>query len=86
MNNILNITSGDHSGALIEKAGVPGEVFVWHDIMYDGPRKSGWPEKDGLTARARFIENETGGGLEFDYILQTFKELLHFMLLPCLGI
>lgn len=74
LKNILNITSGDSSGGLIEKCGVPGEVFVWHDIMYDGPRKSGWPDAEALLARAKFIEVETGGGLKADYVLKTFKE------------
>lgn len=32
------MTSGDCAGELLEKSGLPGEVFVWHDILYDGPR------------------------------------------------
>lgn len=74
MSNILNITSGDTSGCLIEEAGIVGEVFVWHDIMYDGPREPGWPDEEALIARAKFIEHETGGGLKAYDVLQTFKE------------
>ena len=70
---ILHITSGDMAGALLARSGVPGEVFVWHDILYDGPRKSGWPDDDILQARARFLELATGGGLKQREILDTLR-------------
>lgn len=41
MMDILHITSGDCAGGSLAKAGLPGEVFVWHDILYDGPRNPG---------------------------------------------
>ncbi len=71
---ILHITSGDSSGSLIEKSNIPGEVFVWHDIMYDGPRNPGWPTNETLEARARFLENETARGLKKDEILNTLEK------------
>ena len=37
MENTLHITSGDCAGGSLVKAGLPGDVFVWHDILYDGP-------------------------------------------------
>ena len=52
MTNILHITSGDIAGDNLAKAELPGEVFVWHDILYDGPRTSGWPTEDTLKARS----------------------------------
>lgn len=61
MNNPLHITSGDCCGGSLAKAGLPGEVFVWHDILYDGPRQPGWPDEGTLQARAAFLERETGG-------------------------
>jgi hypothetical protein len=65
MNNILHITSGDHAGSLLAAAGLGGEILVWHDILYDGPtRPPGWPDAATLTARAAFLEDTTGGGLE----------------------
>ncbi len=69
----LHITSGDIAGDSLGKAGLPGEVFVWHDILYDGPRKPGWPDEDTLNDRAQFIENETSGGLEQKFVVTTFQ-------------
>ena len=69
----LHITSGDIAGGSLAKSGIPGEIFVWHDILYDGPRKPGWPDADTLNARAHFIEETTGGGLSTQYVLETLK-------------
>jgi len=74
MSEILHITSGDIAGERLAKSGIPGEVFVWHDILYHGPRNPGWPNEDTFVARALFIEKETGGGLEESFILNTLKE------------
>lgn len=74
MSDTLHITSGDIAGDRLTKSGIPGEVFVWHDILYDGPRILGWPDEDTLVARAKFIEKETGGGLKESFILKTLKE------------
>jgi len=73
MTAILHITSGDLAGDLIARSGIPGEVFVWHDILYDGPRLPGWPDEDILTARAAYLEAATGGGLSRAVILPTLK-------------
>ncbi len=74
MRKIFHITSGDIAGGSLAKAGLPGEVFVWHDILYDGPRQPGWPNENILKARARFLEAFTGGGLYRDSILRTFHD------------
>ena len=71
MNTVFHITSGDIAGGSLAKAGLPGEVFVWHDILYDGPRQAGWPDDETLRARALFLEAFTAGGLDRDRILQT---------------
>lgn len=73
MKETLHIISGDIAGGSLAKSGISGEVFVWHDILYDGPRDPGWPEADTLCARAVFLEYATGGGLKRDYILDTLK-------------
>jgi len=70
----LHITSGDIAGDCLAKSGIPGEVFVWHDILYDGPRKPGWPDYNTLVSRASFLEESTGGGLKKPYILKMLKE------------
>ena len=71
MNEILHITSGDCVGGNLAKAGLPGEILVWHDILYDGPRKPGWPDDRVLDARARFLEQVTGGGLNKALVKET---------------
>ena len=71
MSKILHITSGDIAGGSLAKAGLAGEVFVWHDILYDGPRRPGWPSQDILKARASFLEEFTAGGLARDLALKT---------------
>lgn len=77
MHTMLHITSGDIAGESLAKAGLPGEVFVWHDILYDGPRNPGWPDEDTLRARAEFIEKTTAGGLDRQRVLKTFREQYH---------
>ncbi|MBN1755713.1 DUF1835 domain-containing protein [bacterium] len=73
MENTLHITSGDSAGGSLARAGLPGEVFVWHDIMYEGPRHPGWPDEDILNARAVFLEEATAGGLDKQLVLETLR-------------
>ena len=61
MGNTLHITSGDCAGDILTKSGICGEVFVWHDILYDGSRNPGWPDDAILDARARFLEKQPLG-------------------------
>lgn len=70
---VLHITSGDISGASISRSGLEGELLVWHDILYDGPRSPGWPDDQTLSARALFLEQQTGGGLRKEFILETLQ-------------
>ena len=74
MKDIIHLTSGDSAGNLLAQAKLPGEIFVWHDILYDGPRNPGWPSETTLQARAAFLEQSTGGGLDPAYILKTLQE------------
>jgi hypothetical protein len=73
MGKTLHITSGDGAGGSLVKAGLPGEVFVWHDIMYDGPRNPGWPDEGVLNARAAFLQEATAGGLDRVRVLETLR-------------
>ncbi len=77
MGNTLHITSGDSSGESLEKSGLAGEVFVWHDILYDGPRRPGWPDENTLNARAQFLEGTTAGGLDRPQVLETLHNQYH---------
>jgi len=74
MGNVLHITSGDCAGTNLAKAGLPGEIFVWHDILYDGPRQPGWPDENTLGARASFLEEFTAGGMDREVILKTLHD------------
>ena len=74
MTETLHITSGDIAGGHLAKSGLPGEVFVWHDILYDGPRRPGWPDEATLNGRAVFLEKTTGGGLKRQPILETLHK------------
>ena len=60
----LHITSCDSAGGRLVNSELPGEVFVWHDILYDGHRCPGWPDEETLNARAVFLEEATAGGLD----------------------
>ena len=48
-------------------------MFVWHDILYDGPRNPGWPDEETLRARAEFLEDATGGGLDRELVVETLR-------------
>lgn len=72
-NSILHITSGDICGASLAKAGLPGEVFVWHDILYDGIRTPGWPNQADIEKRAAFFEQITAGELHKDRVLHIIQ-------------
>lgn len=74
MNNILHITSGDRAGDVLAGSGLPGDLLVWHDILYDGPRQAGWPGDEVLAARAVFLEQVTGGGLTRKYVLRVLTD------------
>lgn len=71
MSQMLHITSGDIAGDSLVRSNVPGDVFVWHDILYDGPRAPGWPEEKSYDARARFLVDTTAGGLTMDQVMHT---------------
>lgn len=72
MGDTLHITSGDCAGDRLAKAGISGEVLVWHDLLYDGPRNPGWPSDTMLQHRAVFLEQTTGGGLSRAFVRDTF--------------
>ena len=74
MDNTLHITGGDCAGESLAKAGLPGKVFVWHDILYDGPRRPGWPDDEILRARAQFLSQTTAGGLKAGPVFETLKK------------
>lgn len=81
--NTLHITSGDCAGGSLAQAGLPGEVFVWHDVLYNGPRCPGWPDETTLDARAAFLETFTGGGLDRPFIRNTLRQQYEVLVEAC---
>jgi len=73
MSGALHLTSGDCAGGNLAQAGLPGEILVWHDILYEGPRGPGWPDEDTLRARALFLERATAGGLDRARVLAVLR-------------
>ena len=73
LSNPIHITSGDSAGEILAESGIDGEVFVWHDILYDGTRCAGWPDEETLNARSVFLEEGTDGGLDIQSVLQTLR-------------
>lgn len=67
-NNITNIVGGDSAGLSLAQSGLSGEVFVWHDVLYDGVRKPGWPDEETIEARAAFLEDHTAGGMTREFL------------------
>lgn len=74
MSTILHITSGDIAGTALAESKLSGDILVWHDILYDGPRVAGWPDGDNLEERAVFLSGITGGGLSVNEIVETFDK------------
>ena len=74
MENTLHITNGDCAGDSLRKSNIKGRVLVWRDMLYDGPRNPGWPTESTLQARARFLEQVTGGGMARKAILGNLEE------------
>lgn len=79
MTPTCHITSGDSSGDLLAKSGIPGEILVWHDILYEGPREPGWPTAEILDARSRFLETNTGGGLTRETVLKELTRQYRYL-------
>lgn len=69
----LHITSGDCAAGTLKPCGLPGSVFVWHDILYEGTHNPGWPVEETLLLRARLLADATGGGVSFQHALQTLR-------------
>jgi hypothetical protein len=69
----LHIINGDCAAEVLRKSGVPGEILVWRDLLYEGPREPGWPKDDVSKARALFLEETTAGGLRQEEIFENLK-------------
>ncbi len=70
---ITHLTSGDAAGEKLAVASLPGEVLIWRDILYDGPRLPSWPDEKVLESRAGFLAETTGSGMAQEQILESLR-------------
>lgn len=64
MPNILNITNGDSAVGIMRKAGIPGELLPWRDVLHEGPVPAGLSLEELSQVRADFIINRGWGSPE----------------------
>ncbi|WP_136808764.1 DUF1835 domain-containing protein [Desulfosediminicola flagellatus] len=73
MATVLHIVNGDGAGDSLKKTGISGDFLICRDLLYDGPRNLGWPDEATLAARAEFLEEFTGGGMDTSSILEILQ-------------
>jgi hypothetical protein len=56
---VLHVANGDCTTALIGRAGIPGELSIWADVLHEGPVPSGISDEELLVARARYLADPT---------------------------
>jgi len=67
---MLHVTNGDSAADLLERAGIPGRVLPWRDVLHEGPVPAGLSQTELSDVRARFIaERGWAGG---DDVRQAF--------------
>jgi hypothetical protein len=64
MDDILNITNGDSAAAIMKKAGIPGVLLPWRDVLHDGPVPPGLSLEALSQIRAEFIIGNNWGDAE----------------------
>jgi hypothetical protein len=52
---MLHITDGESVAGTLREAGIPGEVSIYGDLMYEGPAPAGLTVEAWRNARARFM-------------------------------
>lgn len=72
LKNVLNITNGDSTVGLMEKANVPGDFLPWRDILYEGPVPKDLLLDHLSEIRANFIIHRNWGNPEA--VKQMFSE------------
>jgi hypothetical protein len=61
MSNILNITNGDFAVEIMKKAGIPGKLLPWRDVLHMGPVPEDLSLGELSEVRAKFISGEGWG-------------------------
>lgn len=56
----LHVASGTSTTSTIQAAGIPGEVSIWADPLYEGPVPAGLDDAGLLEVRARYLSPIVG--------------------------
>ena len=59
--SMLHITDGQSVAGTLRESGIPGEVSIYGDLMYEGPVPAGLDADTWLETRATFIADRFGG-------------------------
>ena len=64
MSKILNITNGDSSVEIMNRAGVTGDMLPWRDVLHEGPVPLKLSLDELSAVRAKYISGQGWGNLE----------------------
>ncbi len=56
---VLHVTNGDHAAQGLARAGLPGDVLTWRDMLHDGPVLAGADADAFRRARSEFLGGES---------------------------
>ena len=68
--SLFHVTNGDVAADLIRRAGLPGDVLPWRDVLHEGPVPAGLDAPALAEVRARFIDGR--GWAPYDAALTVF--------------
>jgi hypothetical protein len=71
---MIHITGGDSSAEMLRKSGLDGDILVWRDLLYDGPRTPGWPSPSALKKRATFLTDSSEGAPTEEQVLKMLQK------------
>lgn len=61
---MLHITNGDMAVAMLRRAGIPGDMLPWRDVLHEGPVPAGLDLEALSALRSRFISDQGWGPAE----------------------
>jgi hypothetical protein len=80
--DILHVANGHSLTALIARAGIPGTLSVWSDVLHDGPVPGGISDEELMLVRARYLAGADGSPDEvltelrgWEQAIERFSEL-----------
>lgn len=61
---MLHITNGDMAVAMLRRAGIPGDMLPWRDVLHEGPVPAGLDLERLSALRSRFISDQGWGSAD----------------------